>query len=84
MVITVPNQPGKSHTDSIVISAEAALELKVISAMPTITVERSSKSIWWKINITIPEVDYPFWFGYVCGKNFVLNNRQLVLADFVP
>lgn len=82
MVITVPNQPGKSHTDSIVMSAETALGMKVISEMPAITVEKAKLGrSWWKINITIPEVDYPFWLGYVCGKNFALNNRQLVLAE---
>lgn len=73
-------QPGTSHIDGINLRAEQALELGMISALPTIEVEQSKVAPFWVIIINCKTEDRSFWFGFYLGKDWCINNRPLTVG----
>lgn len=79
IVIALPGPIGQSLLDSLQHRAEQALEFGVIKALPQVTVEPASFLSFEKIVLTVSEGDWPFWFGFYLGKDFVVNNRGIFL-----
>ena len=81
LILSVFYQPGTSHISGIEQRAEQALELGMISALPTIEVKESKVKPFWSIIVTCKTEDRPFWFGYYLGKDWCVNNRPLTVGE---
>jgi len=78
-------EPGKSTFDSILIRASDALTHGAIKALPTISKRSASFPPYWVVDLEVTEADWPFWFGFYLGKDFSINNREIVLGvDATP
>jgi hypothetical protein len=78
--LTAFSKPGISHLDSIRSRAEMPLRIGIISAMPEITVEPSKIEGFWRIVLTVPVADRPFWIGFYEGMTFCILNRPMAIG----
>lgn len=78
--ISVFGRPGTSHLQGIEVRAEQAVELGMISAIPTFSVERGKLKGFWVIVIQCKTEDRPFWWGFYQAHNWCVNNRQLTVG----
>ena len=73
-------EPMKSHIGSVMSRANDALQLGAIKALPVIGKRPSIEPNFWVLTIETTEADWPFWFGFYLGKDFTVQNRQIVLG----
>lgn len=79
IVLATLYEIGESHKQSILMRAEDAKFLNLISELPKLSTKKGSLGRFLVI-IEFPESDYAFWMGFYLGKDFVMNNRDIFIA----
>ena len=78
--LSVFARPDKSSLGGIKVRAEKAMELDMISTLPTIEVEESETKGFWVIAITCKTEDQPFWYGFYLSRDWCVSNRLLTVG----